>query len=903
MAVLPELLEKNLKTLERSQPKLAARLREAAQGLGRFPEPVISETSAGRWISGLTERPFFEPSPEETSRPKLAKGAVYLVHGAGCPPYLFHILRALPRDALAVIVIEPSVLVLLHALASTSVFMALPKGCRISFIVYEDRPLIDEAFEHNVIPIGIYPIADAVSAIHKGMQEIRSDAERAVGKRFSEEVVYRLVSLGNSPEDTLLGIRHGALNTFRILRSPAFDQLKEHIHGKPFVCVASGPSLEKNVDLLKGMEDKCVIVACDTVLLPLLRRGIRPHVVTTIERPLITYETWVPPVLDEFPEECKKILLLSQSVSHPLIAGRWPGPNIIVGKLESPADRWLVGQILGRTIFASGMSVAHMGLSLGIVMNAPAIALIGQDLAYAEDQRTHISGAVSEGIIAIEKSRERIEVPGALGGTVQTHKLWLSFLQIFERFLEAYGDRSRVCDCTEGGALIRGTDVLPLLAFLDEEVSGKPVKEWKPEEIRPAPLGETETARLLERIENAFAALDRCDEYLGKMEEGIRNATAAALLPEKRREYAFGVAGFLDDCHGMHPVLSFIGQSYTHLAGTVLAVNRFMENTEQVTAWRTMNEEIVRSHRINVAFLRQWLQYIREILKAQTHGVLADTVFQEDDLGRMVEGLSSTENVDPLSEQALLISDSLCRIDVALGEHDPLGSWNNARFLFLQGRSLEARRIMKNVYEHLQGSKQATQFIGEFFLDWARFEATHDLCVIPNYAKAIELTNSAVSFLPERDEEIRNLREWILQEQRKFYKRYRNLDASKGLEMSILEYRNRAEEALSRHDLPEAFEWIWKLIECGTERFPGSSLPNAKWLLDTALNCRYAVDPGIAVASKNALERLWRDRTMLERAGFRWPNAMIEYLNETGVKVFLEEADIKTKNDETLGGD
>ena len=48
MAVLPELLEKNLKTLERSQPKLAARLREAAQGLERFPEPVISETSAGR---------------------------------------------------------------------------------------------------------------------------------------------------------------------------------------------------------------------------------------------------------------------------------------------------------------------------------------------------------------------------------------------------------------------------------------------------------------------------------------------------------------------------------------------------------------------------------------------------------------------------------------------------------------------------------------------------------------------------------------------------------------------------------------------------------------------------------------------------------------------------------------
>ena len=421
MAVLPELLEKNLKTLERSQPKLAARLRETAQGLERFPEPVISETSAGRWISGLTERPFFEPSLEETSRPKLAKGAVYLVHGAGCPPYLFHILRALPRDALAVIVIEPSVPVLLHALASTSVFMALPKGCRISFIVYEDRPLIDEAFEHNVIPLGIFPLSDAVPIIHKGLEEIRTEIARAVNKRFREEVIYRLTLLGNSPEDTLLGIRHGALNTLRILRSPSFNRLMKQFGGKPFVSVASGPSLEKNIDLLKGIEDKCVIVACDTVLLPLLRRGIRPHVVTTIERTLGTYEAWAVPVLEEYAGECRSILLISQSVSHPLIAGRWPGPNIVVGKRESPADTWLVSDVLGKTLLVSGMSVAHMNLSLAIAMKASALAFLGQDLAYADDQRTHVSGAVPAAIAALDEAMERIEVPGSLGGVVQTH--------------------------------------------------------------------------------------------------------------------------------------------------------------------------------------------------------------------------------------------------------------------------------------------------------------------------------------------------------------------------------------------------------------------------------------------------------------------------------------------------
>ena len=892
MAVLPELLEKNLKALERSQPKMAARLRETAQGLERFPEPVISETSAGRWISGLTERPFFEPSLEETSRPKLAKGAVYLVHGAGCPPYLFHILRALPRDALAVIVIEPSVPVLLNTLAATSVFMALPKGCRISFIVFEDRPLIDEAFEHNVIPLGIFPLSDAVPVIHKGMQEMMSDQERAVGKLFNEEVLFRLVSLGNSPEDTLLGIRHGALNTLRILKSPSFDHLKEHIHGKPFVCVASGPSLEKNVHLLKGMEDKCVIVACDTVLLPLLRRGIRPHIVTTIERPLITYETWVPPVLDDFSEECKKILLLSQSVSHPLIAGRWPGPKMIVGKIESPADTWLVAGILGKTVMASGMSVAHMGLSLGVIMNAPAIALIGQDLAYAEDQRTHISGAVSEGIVAIEKSRERIEIPGALGGTVQTHKLWLNFLQIFERHIALYGERTKVCDCTEGGALIRGTKVLPLAEFLELEVGDQSRSIWDPETASLEEENEKINAGLENRIRAAFEALERCDGYLNRMEDEVQRAVAPALPPERRQEAASKVAGLLDDCHAAHPVLSFIGQSYTHLAGASLAKNRFMENSEQVKEWKELHEEIIQSHKINITFLRQWLSYIRAITDARPRmpgwsGASCDSILSD-----LFGSLSShNAKIGVLSDDALMISEILCACDLALGEHDPVISFAAAKFLFAQGRSLEARRIMKNIYRNMEGTDQPTDAAAEFFLEWGRMESTPDLCAAPNFERALELVDSADSFSTFPEEKTTSLRRGILEEQRRYYKRYRNVNVSKDLELSILEYRNRAAETLSRHDLPETFEWILKLIECGTERYPGNSLPNAQWLVQTALNCRQAVDPEIAGASRKALERLWRQRSVLEKSGFQWPSEMMEYLRETGLQVSLEKAD------------
>ncbi len=899
MAALPELLEKNLKALERSQPKLAARLRETAQGLERFPEPVISETSAGRWISGLTERPFFEPSLEETSRPKLAKGAVYLVHGAGCPPYLFHILRALPRDALAVIVVEPSVPVLLNTLAATSVFMALPKGCRISFIVFEDRPLIDEAFEHNVIPLGIYPISDAVSLVHKGLEENRSDLERAVIKMFREEVIYRLTLLGNSPEDTLLGLRHGALNTLRILRSPSFGQLKEQLLGKPFVSVASGPSLEKNVDLLKGMQDKCVIVACDTVLLPLLRRGIRPHIVTTIERPLITYETWVPPVLDDFSEECKKILLLSQSVSHPLIAGRWPGPKIVVGKRESPADSWLVFNVLGKTLFISGMSVSHMNLSLALAMDASAVALIGQDLAFAEDQRTHVAGAVPADIAAFDGAMERIEVPGALGGVVQTHKYWLNFLQIFERYISAFGDVAKICDCTEGGALIRGAEVLPFRSFLDREVLSRPTFIWVPENVTAKNPDNEEKLALDSRIENAFQALAHCDEYLDKMEHDIATAVAPALPPARRQEAAFRVAGFLDDCHAHHPVLSFIGQSYTHLAGASIARNRFMETPEQVQEWRNIHEDIVRSHRASVSFLRQWLGYIQKIASDP----LEDTNIVDVLLSQALESFFSKDPTVMASEEALRISEMLCRLDLAVGdEHDPQMSWRSARFLFAQGRASEACRIMRSVYEKMEGSEQSTALIGTFFLDWARMEGTPDLCETAKHERALELAANAISADPSLEPACVRLREELLTGQSVLYARYRDLDEKNILGTSVLEFRNRAALALSREQLPDAFEWIWKIVELTLEADSRLSLPNAKWLLETALKCRNAVDPAIAKASFDVLNRIWGRRADLERAGFRWPEAMMEFLDESGLQVFLQGADTDEETDAIDGG-
>ncbi len=116
---------------------------------------------------------------------------------------------------------------------------------------------------------------------------------------LKKEIIYRLTMLGNSPEDTLLGFRHATLNTPRIHRSPRIADLKEYYGGQTLCLCYLGPSLEKNVHLLKNIQNNCVIVACDTVLFHLLEKGIIPHVVTTIERPYDSYTAWLPRVLEK----------------------------------------------------------------------------------------------------------------------------------------------------------------------------------------------------------------------------------------------------------------------------------------------------------------------------------------------------------------------------------------------------------------------------------------------------------------------------------------------------------------------------------------------------------------------------------------------------------------------------
>ncbi|MBF0551015.1 MAG: motility associated factor glycosyltransferase family protein, partial [Deltaproteobacteria bacterium] len=72
--------------------------------------------------------------------------------------------------------------------------------------------------------------------------------------------------VGNSPEDSLIGIANMLDNIENIIISPGVNQAYDAFKGRPAIIVAAGPSLNKNVHLLKGLEDRALIIVCDVML-------------------------------------------------------------------------------------------------------------------------------------------------------------------------------------------------------------------------------------------------------------------------------------------------------------------------------------------------------------------------------------------------------------------------------------------------------------------------------------------------------------------------------------------------------------------------------------------------------------------------------------------------------------
>jgi len=282
---------------------------------------------------------------------------------------------------------------------------------------------------------------------------------------FKESVSRLLYDVGNDPRDSFIGTRHMLMNLEFIARNPAVKDLFGHFKKVPAVVVATGPSLDKNYKSLTKIQNRAIIISVDASLKFLLKNGIRPHFVTSLERgPNVArcYENIAP-------EACSDTVQLATPVVRPESYAVYPGPKAVLYR-QVHHFPWLKNP---KGTIDTGPSSANMAFKLAEKLGCDPIILVGQDLAYADDGSTHAEAAPWGKAYKpmSPRAKKTLYVKGNIKDKVLTTQFWNLFRQHFVQAIEAY--EGTAINATEGGAYIEGSRFIPLEAAIAEYVHGE----------------------------------------------------------------------------------------------------------------------------------------------------------------------------------------------------------------------------------------------------------------------------------------------------------------------------------------------------------------------------------------------------------------------------------------------
>lgn len=275
-------------------------------------------------------------------------------------------------------------------------------------------------------------------------------------QHIREILICRIQNYGNSLPDMFEGFENNYLNIREYLYGNKISEIKDKFKGYPAIIVAAGPSLEKNIHHLKKADGKAVIIACDASVNACVQQGVKLDAVATIERVQATYRNYY---MDH--EFDKDMVLVGPSVMWPDIFKEYPGKKIILSRLNEGADRIILDNYEQVEHVNIGISSAHVAFQTAVVAGCNPIILIGQDLAFTDDKiHSDITHTKFEGMNN-DRRFDGSYVEDVHGGMVKTNGIYNWFRNWFEMQCIVLKDR-RIIDATEGGARIKGTELMTL---------------------------------------------------------------------------------------------------------------------------------------------------------------------------------------------------------------------------------------------------------------------------------------------------------------------------------------------------------------------------------------------------------------------------------------------------------
>ncbi|MFH5200557.1 motility associated factor glycosyltransferase family protein [Campylobacter coli] len=349
-----------------------------------------------------------------------------------------------------------------------------------------------------------------------------------LNKKLAENFKNSIVSHGNDPKDALQGIEQFVYNLPQMITHPSYKELLSKRKGvsDTAIIVSTGPSLTKQLPLLKKYASKATIFCADSSYPILAKHGIKPDYVLSLERIPLTSEFFN----NDFGEFDKDIVFICAGVVHPKAIEYLKGRNLVITQKVLAFPYYI--NLKDFSYAAVEFSVAHMSYFLSVLLNHKNIIFIGQDLAYAENGNSHPDDYQNSA--NYESQMYKHILTEAYGGKkeIKTHEVWIFFKQILEAMIIKY--HITTYNCTEGGARIEGTIEKPFLwaceNLLDKDLN-KPF-----EKLEPLSLNK-QNEFLLKAYYKVYQSIKHCRDFSKILSNDFEKIQSVYLSLNEKEEY------------------------------------------------------------------------------------------------------------------------------------------------------------------------------------------------------------------------------------------------------------------------------------------------------------------------------------------------------------------------------
>ncbi len=274
------------------------------------------------------------------------------------------------------------------------------------------------------------------------------------------------------------------------------SEYKDMLKNVPAIVISAGPSLNKNIDLLKKYRNNAVVFCVGTALSTLYKNGITPDFANVIERNNTSHHYNLP--------FSKDISIICEQFSEPSYLDIPFREKFLTSSLENDDARWFLEKTEAPFVeFETKGTVAYHALFCAYYLGCSPIILLGQDLAYS-DGACYAKGSKFEDLECVfddaaQKYRiqakdfdkfkkaycasvdyeedvqqaivkDRLEqlnsnlvtVEGQDGGLLPTDGVYSLFIDYLQDFASRHKNERTLINASVGGALIKGFETLPL---------------------------------------------------------------------------------------------------------------------------------------------------------------------------------------------------------------------------------------------------------------------------------------------------------------------------------------------------------------------------------------------------------------------------------------------------------